>query len=125
MTAPDPIFDDFTPDPGPQENRAWVCEALNRIAQTTEFQGRRLLDGSLDFITTAGTGFTTVADLQIDRNRRLEALGLLYPKPDEEAVSNNGIGPVAALPRDAAPGRRPPASDWHSPCSSPPPPESP
>jgi flagellin len=31
-------------------------EAIDRIAQTTAFQGRRLLDGSLDFITTsAGT----------------------------------------------------------------------
>jgi flagellin len=48
-------------------------EALNRIAQTTTFQGRRLLDGSLDFITTAGTvvlpgdGLDTVANLQIDQ----------------------------------------------------------
>jgi flagellin len=41
-------------------------KALNRIAQTTTFQGRRLLDGSLDFITTAGTGFGTVSDLKID-----------------------------------------------------------
>ena len=42
-------------------------EALNRIAQTTTFQGRRLLDGSLDFITTAGTGFTNLNDLKIDQ----------------------------------------------------------
>ena len=42
-------------------------EALNRIAQTTTFQGRRLLDGSLDFITTAGTNFTRLSDLQIDQ----------------------------------------------------------
>ena len=42
-------------------------EALNRIAQTTTFQGRRLLDGSLDFITTAGTNFTNVSDLKIDQ----------------------------------------------------------
>lgn len=42
-------------------------KALNRIAQTTTFQGRRLLDGSLDFITTAGTGFGTVADLKINQ----------------------------------------------------------
>ena len=41
-------------------------KALNRIAQTTTFQGRRLLDGSLDFITTAGTGFGSVSDLKID-----------------------------------------------------------
>jgi flagellin len=41
--------------------------ALNRIAQTTTFQGRRLLDGSLDFITTAGTNFANIEDLQIDQ----------------------------------------------------------
>ncbi len=42
-------------------------QALNRIAQTTTFQGRRLLDGSLDFLTTAGTGFNTVSSLKIDQ----------------------------------------------------------
>jgi len=42
-------------------------EALNRISQTTSFQGRRLLDGSLDFLTTGGTGFSTVTNLQIDQ----------------------------------------------------------
>ncbi len=42
-------------------------EAINRIAQTTTFQGRRLLDGSLDFVTKAGTGFGNVKDLQIDQ----------------------------------------------------------
>jgi len=40
-------------------------EAINRIAQTTTFQGRRLLDGSLDFVSEAGTGFNTVSDLNI------------------------------------------------------------
>ncbi len=42
-------------------------EAINRISQTTTFQGRKLLDGSLDFLTTAGTGFGTVSDLKIDQ----------------------------------------------------------
>lgn len=42
-------------------------EAINRIAQTTTFQGRRLLDGSLDFITQGGSGFGTVSDLKIDQ----------------------------------------------------------
>ena len=42
-------------------------EALNRIAQTTTFQGRRLLDGSLDFLTTAGTNFANISDLKIDQ----------------------------------------------------------
>ena len=42
-------------------------EALNRIAQTTTFQGRRLLDGSLDFITSAGNNFSSISDLKIDQ----------------------------------------------------------
>lgn len=43
-------------------------EALNRIAQTTTFQGRKLLDGSLDFITTAGAGYSTkVSGHQIEQ----------------------------------------------------------
>lgn len=40
-------------------------EAINRISQTTTFQGRRLLDGSLDFNTSIG-GVGTVSDLRID-----------------------------------------------------------
>jgi flagellin len=42
-------------------------EALNRIAQTTTFQGRRLLDGSLNFLTTAGSNFDDISDLKIDQ----------------------------------------------------------
>ena len=42
-------------------------EALNRIAQTTTFQGRSLLDGSLDFLTTAGANSTNISNLQIDQ----------------------------------------------------------
>jgi flagellin len=41
-------------------------EAINRIAQTTTFQGRRLLDGSLDFQVAQGAGYSSVKDLQID-----------------------------------------------------------
>ncbi|HRF00748.1 MAG TPA: flagellin, partial [Pirellulaceae bacterium] len=42
-------------------------EAIDRIAQTTTFQGKTLLDGSLDFLITAGTGYSTVSDLSIDQ----------------------------------------------------------
>ncbi len=41
-------------------------EAIDRIAQVTQFQGRRLLDGSLDFIKD-GVDTTKVTDLQIDQ----------------------------------------------------------
>ncbi len=42
-------------------------EAINRISQTTTFQGRKLLDGSLGFQTVAGNNFNNIADLKIDQ----------------------------------------------------------
>jgi flagellin len=42
-------------------------EAIDRISQVTTFQGSRLLDGSLGFLTTAGAGFSTLTDLNIDQ----------------------------------------------------------
>jgi flagellin len=43
-------------------------EALNRIAQTTTFQGRKLLDGSLGFITTTtDDDFVNLSNLKIDQ----------------------------------------------------------
>ncbi len=41
-------------------------EAIDRIAQVTQFQGRRLLDGSLDFVTD-GIDTDSITDLQIDQ----------------------------------------------------------
>ncbi|EMI44376.1 flagellin [Rhodopirellula sp. SWK7] len=41
-------------------------EAINRIAQTTTFQGRKLLDGSQDFVSTIGS-VSTVKDASIDQ----------------------------------------------------------
>jgi flagellin len=41
-------------------------EAIDRIAQVTQFQGKRLLDGSLDFVTT-GVDNSKITDLQIDQ----------------------------------------------------------
>jgi flagellin len=42
-------------------------EAINRIAQTTKFQGRNLLNGSLDFTVSAGANYSNITDLQIDQ----------------------------------------------------------
>ena len=42
-------------------------EAIDRISQTTTFQGRKLLDGSLDFITSAGSNFTKLSNTQIEQ----------------------------------------------------------
>jgi flagellin len=73
-------------------------EAINRIAQTTTFQGRKLLDGSLDFITTSGAGFGTVRDLQIDQ-ASLGALGSVDVSVEitaaatQASITNTGIPP--------------------------------
>src|SRR3954466_5195335 len=42
-------------------------EAIDRIAQVTTFQGRKLLDGSLDFQVAYTAGGTTVRDLGIQQ----------------------------------------------------------
>ncbi|GIW96687.1 MAG: flagellin [Pirellulaceae bacterium] len=41
-------------------------EAINRIAQTTTFQGRKILDGSLDFVSTISS-VSSVRDAQIQQ----------------------------------------------------------
>ncbi len=42
-------------------------EAIDRIAQVTTFQGRKLLDGSLSFTTSGSTNFDRISDLNIDQ----------------------------------------------------------
>jgi len=41
-------------------------EAINRISQSTTFQGSKLLDGTLDFVSTAGS-VASVRDINIDQ----------------------------------------------------------
>ncbi|MBA4106089.1 MAG: flagellin [Pirellula sp.] len=72
-------------------------EALNRIAQTTTFQGRRLLDGSLDFLTTAGSNFSNIADLKIDQ-ANLGATGSVSVSVNVTAAATQGQVDVAAIP---------------------------
>ena len=72
-------------------------EALNRIAQTTTFQGRRLLDGSLDFITTAGTNFSNISDLQIDQ-ANLGATGSVSVDVDVSTAATQAVVQVASIP---------------------------
>ncbi len=43
-----------------------ALEAINRIAQVTKFQGRRVLDGSLDFLTDANN-IPQIQNLKIDQ----------------------------------------------------------
>lgn len=64
-------------------------EALNQIAQTTSFQGRRLLDGSLDFVTDAGS-VSTIEDLQIDQ-ANLGATGSIAVDVDVSAAATQAV----------------------------------
>jgi flagellin len=72
-------------------------EALNRIAQTTTFQGRRLLDGSLDFITSAGSNFGQLAGLQIDQ-ANLGATGQVGVEVNVTAAATQATVEVGGLP---------------------------
>lgn len=42
-------------------------EAIDRIAQTTTFQGRKLLDGSLDFLVSGASGYSSVNGLNVNK----------------------------------------------------------
>ena len=70
-------------------------EAINRIAQTTTFQGRKLLDGSLDFVSTAAN-VATLSDVNIDQ-ANLGATGQI----DVEVVINQAAT-QAELTADAS-----------------------
>ena len=78
-------------------------EALNRIAQTTTFQGRKLLDGSLDFITAAGTNFSKFQSLQIDQ-ANLGATGNVPVTVNVTSAATKAQVNVASVPTGSGTG---------------------
>ncbi|MGB7323498.1 MAG: flagellin, partial [Rubripirellula sp.] len=80
-------------------------EAINRIAQTTTFQGRKLLDGSLDFVTTNGTGAENIEDLSIDQ----ASLGSTGSVSVDINVSQAATQAAVSVPGFTAPGADTPA----------------
>src|SRR5262245_33058167 len=72
-------------------------EAIDRIAQVTTFQGRKLLDGSLDFQITYTGGGATVEDLNIDQ-ANLGALGTVNVEVTISAAATQAQITNAALP---------------------------
>lgn len=80
-------------------------EAINRIAQTTTFQGRKLLDGSLDFQSTAN-GVASISDLKIDQ-ANLGATGSINvdvsiaAAATKATITSTGI-PAATTPVNSA-----------------------
>lgn len=75
-------------------------DAIDRISQVTTFQGRKLLDGSLEFQTTYSAGGLTARDLDI-RQANLGAAGSLDVNVDitaaatQATISNTGFSPSA------------------------------
>ncbi len=61
-------------------------EAIDRIAQVTTFQGRKLLDGNLDFLTSVGAGAGSVVDLNIQK-ANLGSAGTLNVNVDVSAAA--------------------------------------
>lgn len=72
-------------------------EALNRIAQTTTFQGRKLLDGSLDFLTTAGANAQNISNVQIDQ-ANLGATGSIAVDVNVTAAATKASVGIGNLP---------------------------
>lgn len=76
--------------------------AIDRIAQTTSFQGRKLLDGSLEFNITQGAGYPTVKDLTVD-SANLGATGsmavgvTISQAAAKASLTNAGTAPAAAV----------------------------
>lgn len=77
-------------------------DALNRISQTTTFQGRRLLDGSLDFITTEGTNFSNVNNLNIDQ-ANLGATGSVSVDINVSTAATQAVVQVDNIPAATTP----------------------
>ena len=77
-------------------------EAIDRISQVTTFQGRKLLDGSLDFQYTFSSGGSTVRDLEIQQ-ANLGAAGvldvniLINSAATRALITNTGFNPSAAV----------------------------
>jgi flagellin len=76
-------------------------EAIDRIAQVTTFQGRKLLDGSLDFQITYAAGGNTVLDVNIDQ-ANLGTAGSVDVEIEittgatQALITNGGFDPSAA-----------------------------
>ena len=72
-------------------------EAIDRISQVTTFQGRKLLDGSLDFQITYTAGGGTVEDLNIDQ-ANLGTAGAVDVDVTISAAAAQALVTNAALP---------------------------
>ena len=84
-------------------------EAINRIAQTTTFQGRKLLDGSLDFQVAQGTNFSRIKDLEIN-SANLGATGSVDISINVVSTATKATKDVALNARAADAAANPPVT---------------
>jgi flagellin len=76
-------------------------KALNQIAQTVTFQGRKLLDGGLDFTTQAGSNFSQLSGLSIDQ-ANLGATGSLSVDVDVTAAATKASLDITGITTSTA-----------------------
>lgn len=81
-------------------------EAINRIAQTTTFQGRKLLDGSLDFVSSANS-VASVRDVNINQANlgnanRIDVEVVVQNAATQAEVTAGGFSPPATATATAA-----------------------
>lgn len=76
-------------------------QAINRIAQTTTFQGRKLLDGGLDFLTEAGANFGTIRSLNVDQ-ANLGPAGSLAVNVNVTAAAEQAVVTLDNIPTAVA-----------------------
>jgi flagellin len=85
-------------------------EAINRIAQTTTFQGRKLLDGSQDFVSTVGS-VSSIRDANIEQAKlggsslSVEVVVSSAASQAEATASASAFTTAASASADSAQGR--------------------
>jgi flagellin len=77
-------------------------EAIDRISQVTTFQGRKLLDGTLDFVVSEGSNFNRISNLQIGQGN-LGTTGQLAVQVDIQTAATRAQVDITNIPASTAP----------------------
>ncbi|MCA9142220.1 MAG: flagellin [Planctomycetaceae bacterium] len=76
-------------------------EAIDRISQVTTFQGRKLLDGTLDFNVSEGTNFDRISNLQIGQ-ANLGTTGQVAVQVDVQTAATQAQVDITNIPASTA-----------------------
>lgn len=72
-------------------------EAIDRISQVTTFQGRKLLDGTLDFVVSEGANYNRISNLQIGQGN-LGTTGQLAVEVDIKTAATKAQVDITNVP---------------------------